>query len=311
LTAQLIDAETNHHVWAERYDRALEDVFEVQDELTSAIYSTLLKRFVDIELERTIRQTPRDLDAYQHVLRAVGLINRMTRADLDTAFEALQAAIALDPHYGRAHTMMAWAHIYRAFMGQADDPKEALEMGRAEAQKAIEADRNDYWSHGALGGAELYLGNHERALSALERAVALGPSSADMRAVRALVLNYLGRPEEGLADIELAIRLNPHHPDWYLLVSGRALYLLGRYEEAATVLERLVDSGTEFMPSYLLMVANYMAFGRSNEAHDVLAALLEMSPDFTLSQVSEIVPFKEQKDLDRFSDLLRQAGLPE
>ena len=93
----------------------------------------------------------------------------------------------------------------------------------ARGGSAIEADRNDYWSHGALGGAELYLGHHERALSALERAVALGPSSADMRAVRALVLNYMGRPEEGLADIELALRLNPHHPDWYLLVSGSSV----------------------------------------------------------------------------------------
>jgi adenylate cyclase len=311
LTAQLIDAETNHHVWAERYDRALEDVFEVQDELTSAIYSTLLKRFVDIELEQTIRQTPKDLDAYQHVLRAVGLINRINRADLDTAVEALQAAIALDPTYGRAHAMMAWADIYRAFMGQADDFRDALEKGRAEAQKAIEADRNDYWSHGALGGAELYLGHHDRALPALARAVALGPSNADMRAVRAVALNYVGRPEEGLADIELAMCLNPHHPDWYSLAWGRALYLLGRHEEAATVLQRLEDAGTEFLPSYLLMIANHMAMGRTKEAGEILVALLEMKPDLTAAQVPQIVPFKEKEDIDRFLGLLRQAGLPE
>jgi adenylate cyclase len=223
LTTQLIDTETNSHLWAERYDRALEDIFEVQDELTSAIYSTLLKRFVDIELQRTIRQRPRDLDAYELVLRGTGLINRGTRADLDMAFEALQAAIALDPGYGRAHAMLAWAHMYRAFLGQADDYTHALEMGRSEAQKAIDADRNDYWSHGALGSAELYLGHHERALPAIGRAIELAPCSADMRAVKAIALNYLGRPEEALADVELAIRLNPHHPDWYLVASARAL----------------------------------------------------------------------------------------
>jgi TolB-like protein/Tfp pilus assembly protein PilF len=310
LTAQLIDAVTNHHVWAERYDRSLEDVFEVQDELTSAIYSTVLKKFVDIEFERTVRQTPKDLDAYQLVLRAFGLINRMTRADCEAGFKAAEAAIALDPHYGRAHTAMAWAHLYRAFLGQADDPKEALEMGRAEAQKAIEADRNDYWSYGALGGAELYLGHHERAQTALKRAIELGPSNADMRAVNALLLNYQGFPDEGLADIRLAIGLNPHHPDWYLVVWGRALYLLGRHEEAVPVLQRLKDSGTELLPAYLLMIANFTAIGRSNDAQEVLTKFLAADPDFTLAQVSQLVPFKKREDLQRFLNLLRDAGLP-
>ncbi len=311
LTAQLMDAETNHHVWAERYDRSLEDIFEIQDELTSAIYSSLLKKLIDIGLERTIRRKPTDLDAYSYALRAFGLMYRMTRADNDAAFDAAEAALALDPHYSRAHSAMAWAHIYRVFLGQADDPKEALEKARVEARKAIEADRNDYWSYGALGGAEIWMGHHERALSALERAVALGPSSADMRALNAMVLNYLGRPEEGLADIELAVRLNPHHPDWYLVVWGRSLYLLGRHVDAVPVLQRLVDSGTELLPSYLLMIANYMAIGRSNEARDVVPALLEVSPDFTLAQVPQVAPFKKKEDLDRYLDLLRQAGLPE
>ena len=311
LTAQLIDAETNHHLWAERYDRSLEDVFEVQDELTGAIYSTLLKKFIDIEFERTIRRKPTDLDAYSLVLRAYGHIFRMTRADNDAAYEAAEAALALDPHYSRAHSTMAWVYLYRVFLGQADDPMQALEMGRLEAQKAIEADRNDYWSYGALGGAEIWMGHHERALSALDRAIALGPNSADIRALHGLVLNYLGRPEEGLADIELAIRLNPHHPDWYLIVWGRSLYLLGRHADAVPVLQRLVDSGTELLPSYLLMIANHMAIGRSNEARDVVPALLDVSPDFTLAQVPQFAPFKKKADLDRFLDLLRQAGLPE
>ncbi len=311
LTAQLIDAETNHHLWAERYDRALEDVFEVQDELTSAIYSTLLKKFEDIGLERTIRQKPTHLDAYQLVLRAFGLLHRMTRADCDAAFEAAEAAVARDPHFGRAHSAMAWAHMYRVFMGQAVDPEEALEMGRGEAQKAIEAERSDYWGYAALGGAELYLGHHERALSAIERAVALGPNNAEMRALHALLLNYLGRPEEGLADIGLAVRLNPHHPDWYLVVWGRSLYLLGRHEEAVPVLQRLEDAGTELLQSYLLMIANHMAIDHTKEAGEILAALLEMKPDMTVAQVPQIAPFKEKDDLDRFLGLLREAGLPE
>ena len=155
------------------------------------------------------------------------------------------------------------------------------------------------------------MGHHERALAALERAVALGPNNADMRALNALVLNYIGRPEEGLADIELAVRLNPHHPDWYLVVWGRSLYLLGRHADAVPVLQRLVDTGTELLPSYMLMIANYMAIGRSNEARDVVAVLLEAAPDLTLAQVPQFSPLKNKEDLDRYLSLLRQAGLPE
>ena len=310
LTAQLIDAQTDHHVWAERYDRALADVFEVQDELTSAIYSTLLKKMTDIGFERAARRQPADLDAYDLVQRAFGLMYRLTRADNDAAIEAAQAALALAPRYARAHTALAWAHIYRVFLGQADDPKDALEKASAEAQKAIDSDQDDYWSHGALGGAELWAGRHDRALAALKRAVELGPNSADMRALNATVLNYIGRAEEALADVELAIRLNPHHPSWYLATWGRTLFNLGRHEEAEPILHRLTASGTEFLPGTLLTIANYMAIHRLDDARDAVQSLLRTNPDFTLAQAPRFAPFKNRELLDRYLDLLREAGVP-
>jgi adenylate cyclase len=313
VTAQLSDTLTNRYVWSERYDRSLENIFEVQDELTGAIYSTLLKKLVDIGFEQSARKKRADLGAYGHVLRAVGLISRLTRADIKAAVDAAEAALAIDPFYGRAHTALAHAYLHRALLGQADDTERELEKARTEALKAIEADRNDYWGYGVLGGAELWMGHHERAQSALERAVALGPNSADMRALNALVLNFVGRPEEGLADIKLAIRLNPNHPDWYMPIWARSLYLLGCHAEAVAVLHRLAGPRTELppIPNVLLMIANYMADGRSSEARDLVPALLQVSPNFTLTQVPQFAPFKKQEILERFSDLLRQAGLPE
>ncbi len=311
LTAQLIDAESNRHIWAERYDRSLEDVFEVQDELTAAIYSTLLTKLMNVGLEQSVRQKPADMDAYSHSLRAFGLMYRLTRADIDAAEASAKAALAADPGYARGHVAMAWAHIHRVFMGQQADPLERLRQARAAAQKAIETDRNDYWSFGALGGAELWLGNHDRALTALERAVALGPNSADMRALYAVVMNFLDRPEEGLANIELAVRLNPHHPDWYLLPWSRSLYLLGRHGETLPLLRRLIDSGVETLPGYLQIIANYSALGLAEEARRVVPALLEVSPSFSLAHVPRYTPFKNPQDLDRFVGLLREAGLPE
>jgi TolB-like protein/Flp pilus assembly protein TadD len=313
VTAQLSDAITNSYVWAERYDRSLEDVFEVQDQLTGAIYSTLLKKLVDIGFEQTARKKRADLGAYGHVLRAFGLISRLTRANIEPAIDAAEAALAIDPSYSRAHTALAHAYLHRALLGQADDARKELEKARVEALKAIEADRNDYWGYGVLGDAELWMGHHERAESALERAVALGPNSADMRALNALVLNFIGRPEEGLADISLAVRLNPAHPDWYMAIWARSLYLLDRHADAVAVLRRLAGSRAELLPipSFLLMIVTYMAIDRSSEARDLVTALLQVSPDFTLVQVPHYAPFKKKENLGRFLDLLRQAGLPE
>ena len=310
LTAQLIDAKTNHHIWAERYDRSLEDVFDVQDELTSAIYSTLLTKLIDLGLEESGRRKPADMDAYSHALRAFGLAYRMSRSDIDAAADSAKAAIAADPGYARGHIAMAWVHVHRVFLAMEKDPVASLKAARAEAQKAIEIDRSDYWSFGALGGSELWLGNHDRALAALERAVALGPNSADMRALYAVVLNFLDRPEEGLANIELAVRLNPHHPDWYLLAWSRSLHLLGRHAETLPLLRRLIDSGVETMPARLLMIANYAALGRIDEAREFVPGLLEVSPDFTLAHVPRYTPFRNPKDLEAFVELLNAAGLP-
>lgn len=310
LTAQLIDAQTNRHIWAERYDRSLEDVFDVQDELTGAIYSTLLTKLVDVGLEESGRRKPADMNAYSHSLRAFGLAYRMTRADVEAAEQSAKAAIAADPGYARGHIAMAWVNVHRVFLAMEPDPVAGLKKARAEAQRAIEIDRSDYWSFGALGGAELWLGNHDRALTALERAVALGPNSADMRALYAVVLNFLDRPEEGLANIELAARLNPHHPDWYLLAWSRSLHLLGRHAETLPLLRRLIDSGVETMPAYLLMIANYAALGRFEEAREFVPRLLEVSPDFTLAHVPRYTPFRNPKDLEAFVALLSAAGLP-
>jgi adenylate cyclase len=241
----------------------LEDVFEVQDELTNTIQNTLLQK-----------------------VRESGMNSAM-------------------------NMVLAWAHLYMVWSAWTDDVEQAIERGYEAAQKAIAADRNDFWGHAALGFAELCLHRHERALSALDRALALNPNSADVRTMRGMVLNFLGRPEEGLNDIELAIRHNPHHPDWYLIGIGRANYMLGRYEEAIPHIERLVAATPELAVGRLLLVAVYAASGRLDAARAEVSAYLKINPGLTIGQVRLIVPFQKEEDLERYCDLLRQAGLPE
>jgi adenylate cyclase len=311
LNAQLIEAETGHHVWAERYDRTLEDVFEVQDELTNTIQNTLLQKVRESGMDNAMSRAPKDMNAYDHMLRAFGLVLRFNRANNEEAIREAEAALDLDPSYARAHMVLAWAYLYTVWSAWTDDVEQAIERGYEAAQKAIAADRNDFWGHAALGFAELCLHHHERALSALDRALALNPNSADVRTMRGMVLNFLGRPEEGLKDIELAIRHNPHHPDWYLIGIGRANYMLGRYEEAIPHIERLVAATPELAVGRLLLVAVYVGSGRLDAARAEVSAYLEINPGLTIGQVRMIVPFQKEEDLERYCYLLRQAGLPE
>jgi adenylate cyclase len=311
LNAQLVEAETNHHVWAERYDRGLEDIFEVQDELTGTIINALLHKVLQSGMERAMRRMPTDMDAYDHYLKAFGLLFRFNRESNLEAQRESEAALALDPDYARAHMVLAWAHLYAYWSVWTEDPPEALERACQAAQKAISADRNDFWGYAALGFAELSMGRHDRALSAVDRAVALSPNNADARAIRAMVLNFLGHPEEALEEMERAVRLNPHHPDWYLIGLGRIHYMLGRHEDTIPPLQRLVDNAPDLAFGRLSLAANYLAVGRLEDGRAEIAAVLEASPSLTVAQVGAIVPFARQEDLDRYLDLLRQAGLPE
>ncbi|MDH3688151.1 MAG: tetratricopeptide repeat protein [Gammaproteobacteria bacterium] len=311
LNAQLIDAETNHHIWAERYDRAMEDVFEIQDELTNTIQNTLLQKVRDTSIERALRRAPRDLDAYDHMLRGFGSFLRFDKTHNIEAIREAEAALAIDPDYARAHTMLAWAHLYSVMSAWTDDAEKALELGYQAALKGVAADGQDYWGYTALGFAELCMHHNDRALAAVDRAVALNPNNAEAHAVRGTVLNFLGRPEEGLAELELAMRHNPHYPDWYLTPVGRAYYLLGRYDEGIPYLERLVNVSPEFVPSRAILAASYMAVGRSEDARAQVTELLQVNPTLTSAQLRTMVPFSKEEDLDRYLNLLRQAGLPE
>ena len=311
LNAQLIEAETGHHVWAERYDRTLEDVFEVQDELTSTIQNTLLQKVLDSGIDSALRRAPKDMNAYDHMLRAYGLLLRFNRANNEESIREAQAALDLDPGYARAHMVLAWAHLYSVWSAWTDDIEQAIERGYEAAKKAVAADRNDFFGHAALGFAELCMHRNDHALSALDRAVALNPNSADAHAVRGVALNFLGRPEEGLREVELAIRHNPHHPDWYLMGAGRAYYMLGRYEDAIPTLERLTTALPELTTGRLLLAAVYAAADRQVEAEAEVSSVLKDNPTLTLAYTRATVPFQKQEDLDRYLDLLRQAGLPE
>jgi len=311
LNAQLIEAASNRHVWAERYDRDLEDIFAVQDELTNTIQNTLLQKVRESDISRALSRTPKDLDAYDHMLRAFGLLLKFDRESNPEAIREAEAALALDPNYARAYMTLAWAHLYQIWSAWTDEPAKAIELASSAAEKAIIADHNDFWGYAALGFAELCRHRHDRALASLDRAVALNPNSADVHMMRGMVLNFVGRPEEGLGEIQLAIRHNPHYPNWYLQGICRAYYMLERHEEAIPFAERLVTVAPDMALGRFLLIANYVAVGRIEAAQAEMAECLKHHSDLTTGKVAKIVPFQEKADLDRYLEFLRKAGLPD
>jgi len=311
LNAQLIDGETNHHIWAERYDRALEDIFEVQDDLSNTIMNTLVQKIYRRSFDRAIRRPLLNITAYDCYTRAMALLLRLNRPDNLLAQKAAKQATELDPNFARGYMTLAWAHLYEYFTGWSEDRALALDQAHEAALKAIDCNRDDFWGYTALGFAELFSNNHERALNAIDEAVRFNPNSADARACRAIILNHIGKPEEALQEVTLAMRHNPRHPDWYLIGPGRALFMMERYQEALPYLGKLVDAGDDIATWRSLLAATYMALGREVEAKTEIKKAIEIMPHLSISVVLSIIKMKDSEAVERYSNFLRMVGLPE
>ena len=311
ITAQLIDAESGSHLWAERYDRDLADIFAVQDEIATTIAGTLGASITDAEQARAVQKAPTNLDAYDHALRGLSLLLEWTRQSVEDGRRECEAALALDPKYAFAHMMLALSHSISAWSGEADDPVAALEIARRAARAAVTLDNTDDRTHAILGQTELWLRNHDRAVFEGRRAIELNPNNADTQAWFAITLNFVGEPKVGLNAIETAKRLNPHQPTWYLHTECRSLFMLERYEDVLSVGGSVVAESPEFTMNFALLAASYAALGQSENAKVQPEKIKQISPAFTISYVPNVVPYKHPGDLAIFVNWLREAGLPE
>lgn len=312
ITAQLSDAETASHIWADRFDRDMEDIFAVQDEITAVIVNTLLGKLKHKEYLRSLHKRPETLDAYDHALRASVL---MTDWDREGNFRArceAELAIELDPGFARAHALRAWTFSLEAVLRWVKDPRASFQAGYAAAITAVDLDYDEPWAHAALGFSELW-GRREYAsgIQSMERAIGLNPNNPHFRVWLSNGLCLAGRSEEGLAEIQQAIRLNPNYPPIYLHFLARILATLGRYEEALGHLQRMVKVMPTSTNSLALLAACNIAVGRSEPAAAAVAQLLDISPDFRLAIIPEASPYAVKEELETYLELLKEAGLPD
>jgi len=308
ITAQLVDATTGYHLWTERYDRSLKDIFALQDEVVQNIVAALAVRLTEGEQERLAHRYTDNLEAYEYFLRGEEYAYRFTKEAHGQARQMYEKAIELDPKFALAYAKLGWLS-YVEWGWQWDQDSQPLERAFALIQRAVALDSSLPDVHRFLGIVYLWKKQHDQAITEAERAVALNSNDAEAYAGLAYILNYAGRPEEALGLVEKAMRLNPRHPVTYLHSLGLAYRLTGRNEEALAAYKRALARNPDLLVAHFMLAAIYSELGREEEARAEVAELLRLSPGFSLEVARQRTPYKDQAKLERLLAGLRKAGL--
>jgi adenylate cyclase len=305
ITAQLIDATTGTHLWAERYDRELEDIFAVQDEVVCTVVATVAGRVEAAGAVLAKRRPPESLIAYDYVLRGLEQLNLVGEEHNAAARRLFEKAVELDPQYAAGHAYLALA-IYVQW--QTTRAPGELDRALASARQALALDENDSRCHRVLSGIYMHQRQYDRAEFHSDRSIALNPNDALTAMYRAGLLRHLGRAAEGVDWARKAMRLNPYHPNWYWDQLAKLLHSAGCYAEALDAYSRIAERPS-FYHAYV--AACHAELGRMEEARKHTALALEARPDFSVATWGKKLPYKNEADLQRFLDGMRKAGLPE
>jgi TolB-like protein len=310
ITVQLNDVATGSHIWAERYDRGLADVFAVQDEITEAIVAAIEPQLYAAENFRARRKLPDSMDAWDLVMRALSHYWRVTRQDSIVAQALLEKAIAIDPNYGQALGVLATSHTFSAHMGWADMATTVPIAERA-ALAAIRADSEDPWAHNALACVYLFTRRFEDSLAEFETALRLNPNFSLAQAFYGLTLSYCGRWQEADEAARRALRLAPRDP-FSAIYTGIASYaqFVGRnYEEAFRLAREAIRQRGDFVGGHRVLTA---AAGMAGQAEAAAAALQELrraQPNISLAWIAKEMPILEDAEREHYLEGFRRAGL--
>jgi len=310
ITAQLIDAGTGGHLWAERFDRDLTDIFATQDEVVEKIVGALAVNLTHGEAKRLRRRGTASVEAYETWLRARECLNRSTREGIAQAKTLYRRAIELDQNFSAPHVGLALALVADYVSDWAEDPAQALDEAERWARRALELNDQDPVSHLALGSVFLWRRNHETALAECRRMIELDSNFAQGHSATGLALMYAGRPAEALEAIAVAIRLDPHYSSIVLHFLAQTNFSLGSYEAAVEQLRRRIARTPGTDSSRMMLAACYGHLGRLEEARAMWAELMQVNPHFSLAQRERVLPYKDPRDFQRIADGLAKAGLP-
>ncbi len=312
ISAQLIDGETGNHLWAEKYDRNLDDIFDLQDEITGTVVGTIEPELTRAEWQRSKSKDPEHLDAWDYVVQAVSLISEFSDESSATAANLLDRAIEIDPSYARAYGHSAWISVWRAIQGW-EDMGAALKTASATSSRAIQLDVNEPWAYIArvfIGFASL---DNDLALGSARKALDISPNFAYARALLGIAHAFNGQGDKGISEIDQAIRLSPRDiwREQFDLYYAFANFQLANFAEA----EKWATSASLPCPGHmyplLLKAASFGLLDEIEKAHQAVDQIQSNMPNYSLKTAERSRVFIFDDDQNRLIDGLRKAGVPE
>ena len=311
VSAQLVETASGHHVWAERYDRDIDDIFALQDDITESIVSIVGSEFLSAEMRRAQRADPQHLSAWHCLMRAGWHHARYTKPDVIEAQRLLHQALDLDPASAQSYCLLAFTHLMQAQFGWSELTDDSIAQASLAAGRAVEFDDRDAWAHTAMGLVDLISRRHDQAIARFEKAIDLNPSLAHAHAALGQAVALAGDHERAEVQIRRAIRLSPRDPFmvyWYAHL-GVAAFAAEHYEEAIDWAGKTIQQNPNFPGGPRLLASSLGHLGRLAEARQALDQLLRLMPGMKADDVGGQVPFKHAADMERYLDGLRRAGL--
>lgn len=311
VTVQLIDTATGNHLWAERYDRQITDVFALQDEITETVTATIAPQLLVAENERVKLKPPESMEAWERVMRFQPLFWRMNLPDLAEAQSLLRSAIEHDPDYGQAHALLGFSHIWLAWMGWGESPR--LEISKAEplALRALELDDQEPWAYLAMSAVHGYGRRHEEAMRDLQRALDINPNFSFAYAWLGVLLGHAGRVDEANDAIDQAYRISPKDPFNTMLPGTRAiaLFTAARDEEALEYVAETMRARPDWVGMWRLYTICSAQLGRLDDARRGLAEVKRLQPTISMNWAETHSPWVRAQDRARYVEAFRLAGL--
>jgi adenylate cyclase len=311
ITAQLIDALSGHHIWAERYELSMDNIFAVQDEITKNVITALHVEITEGQQARIFAKGTDNLEAYLKCIQARELLFKTTKEGSRKAKKLLKEAVAIDPKYAQTYRLLGSSHLVDIWLGLSKSPRDSLKRAIQSLQQAVSLNEFSGTAYSTLGYTYVLARRYDKAIAAAERGLALEPSSADVIYHYATILTYAGRREEAIPYFKEALRLNPMPPNTYLRHYGIALRDSGRYEEAIALQKKAIQEEPNDLFAYIVLASSYGLAGREEEARAAAKEILRIKPNFSVARLEQVVPHKDRTGVKRAGDALRKAGLPE
>src|SRR6478672_9124888 len=314
ITGQLIDATTGAHLWAERFESALDDIFELQDQVTEAVVGAIAPQLERAEIERAKRKPTESLDAYDYYLRGMAHLHLGSRESIDLALGQFNHALMRDPNFASAYAMAAWCYFWRKVNGWMTDRRGETAEGARLARRAVDLGRDDAVALTRGGHALAHLTDDVAGgIALLDRALVLNPNLASAWFLAGFLRTWNGEPDAAIEHFAHAMRLSPLDPELYRMQAGQAAAHLfaGRFDAASSWAEKAFRE----LPSFLMVVsaiaASHALAGRSDEAQRAMKHLRELDPTLRVSNLADWLPIRRPEDFATFADGLRKAGLPD